>query len=129
MVDVFTKEKRSEVMSKIRGKWTVPEKIIHNRLKAGKIRHRMHPRMEGNPDVLLKDTDVVVFIDGDFWHGKDFKKRKHKLSAYWRNKITTNMKRDRKHSRMLRDDGWEVVRLWEEDIRKRPEWCMERIKA
>lgn len=47
MVDVFTKEKRSEVMSKIRGKWTVPEKIMHGRLKAMKIRHRMHPRMTG----------------------------------------------------------------------------------
>lgn len=127
MADVFSKKKRSEIMSKIRGKWTEPEKIVHGRLKAGKVRHKMHPKMAGNPDVLLKDKNMVVFIDGDFWHGKDFSKRKDKLNEFWRNKIATNMTRDRRNNRMLRSEGWDVLRLWEDDIMKRPEWCIEKI--
>lgn len=129
MADVFSKKKRSEIMSKIRGKWTEPEKIVHGHLKSRKVKHKMHPKMAGNPDVLLADRDLVVFVDGGFWHGQDFKKRKNKLNSFWRHKIETNMKRDKRNNRMLRGEGWEVLRLWEDDIKKRPEWCLERINA
>lgn len=129
MVDKVDKKTRSYIMSRIRSKWTTPEKLMHGHLKSRKIRHTMHPPIEGNPDVWIKDSKLVVFIDGDFWHGKNYVQRAPKLQPFWKDKIKTNMIRDRKYNRLLRDRGWTVLRLWEEDVKKRPEWCMERIKA
>lgn len=129
MTDVFSKEKRSEVMSRIKGKWTTPEMVMHGHLKSRKIQHKMHPRMAGNPDILITGTRTVVFIDGDFWHGKEYAKRKHKLKPFWKAKIETNMKRDKRYGKVLKEDGWRVLRFWEGDVLKRPDWCIERVKA
>ena len=128
MVDIVDKQTRSYMMSRIRGKWTVPEKIIHGYLKSRKVRHEMHPNMAGNPDIMLKGKETVVFVDGDFWHGKDYEKRKSKLQPFWKDKIRKNMERDKKHTKLLKQGGWNVVRIWEEDVRKRPEWCVEQLE-
>ncbi|MFA5382379.1 MAG: hypothetical protein WC356_04375 [Candidatus Micrarchaeia archaeon] len=68
MSDNLTKEQRSRCMSKIRSKWTKQEKKIHNYLKGDKIRHKMHPKLPGNPDIVLKDSKTAVFLHGCFWH-------------------------------------------------------------
>ena len=117
MVDRFSSEVRSKIMSKIRGKWTASEKIIHNFLKGNKIKHTMHPKLPGNPDVFLKDFNAVVFIDGCFWH--NCPKHGHIPESnvkYWKQKIKRNVKRDLKNTKALEKEGFKVIRIWEHDI-------------
>jgi DNA mismatch endonuclease (patch repair protein) len=74
------------------------------------------------PDIVFDNARLVVFADGDFWHGKNWRERKAKLrrghnSDYWVSKIERNMARDLDWNRKLRAAGWAVLRLWESDIR------------
>jgi DNA mismatch endonuclease (patch repair protein) len=118
MTDVFTKEKRSEIMSKIRSKWTKQEVLVHNYLKGHKIRHKMHPRMEGNPDIVLKDNKVAIFLHGCFWHKCPLHYRKPKSNVgFWTTKIKNNVCRDRKNVKILRNNKWKVIILWEHDLK------------
>lgn len=114
MTDIFSAAKRSHIMSKIRSKWTSPEVVLHNYLKSRKVRHVMHPKMLGNPDTLILDTNTTVFIDGCFWHGCP--KHGHipkSKKAYWKAKIKRNKNRDRRHTKKLISMGYGVVRIWE----------------
>jgi DNA mismatch endonuclease (patch repair protein) len=81
--------------------------------------------MLGKPDIVFSRARVVVFCDGDFWHGRDWRTRKAKLSggtnaAYWVAKISSNMSRDARTTEALEQAGWRVIRLWEGDIKKDP---------
>jgi DNA mismatch endonuclease (patch repair protein) len=127
MADIFTPEKRSWVMSRIRSKDTKIEKKTASMLRKNKIRYRRFPKVFGSPDFVV-EKKVIVFCDGDFWHGYQYDKKKKPPKKFWRDKIERNMERDRKVSRTLRRDGWSVVRLWEHDIEKRPESCVRKIK-
>lgn len=118
MTDVFSKEKRSWIMSRIRGKDTKIEKLFESWLKEEKIKFSKHYKMVGNPDFALPRKKVAIFVDGDFWHGYDFKKREKKLPKYWVNKIRRNMKRDKKAEKELNKLGWKVVRIWEHRLLK-----------
>lgn len=120
MTDIMTAEERSRTMSLIRSKWTVPEKRTHNFLKGLKIRHNMHPKMFGNPDIILKDSKTVIFIDGCFWHGcrKCSSKTPSTNVKFWSTKIKTNVLRDLRTRKTLKRKGYKVVRLWEHDIKK-----------
>jgi DNA mismatch endonuclease, patch repair protein len=88
------------------------------------LRFRKHVRsLPGNPDIVFVGPRVVVFCDGDFWHGRNWPELSVKLShgtngAYWLAKIQTNMDRDVRNTALLREAGWLVVRLWEGDIKK-----------
>ncbi|MDA7953118.1 MAG: very short patch repair endonuclease [Nitrosopumilus sp.] len=126
MTDVFTPEKRSWVMSRIRGKNTKIEVRMRSMLRSAGIRFRQHPRMYGSPDFLV-GGGTAVFCDGDFWHGYRYAERRPRLKRFWRDKIEGNMRRDRRVSRRLRREGYSVVRLWEHDIEKRPDVCIRRI--
>lgn len=82
--------------------------------------------MPGKPDFVFFRRRVVVFVDGDFWHGRNWPHRKQRLasgsnSVYWVDKIGGNIRRDRKITRTLRAKGWKVVRVWESDILSKPE--------
>ena len=127
MVDIFTPEKRSWVMSRIRSKDTKIEKKTASMLRKNKIRYRRFPKVFGSPDFVV-EKNVLVFCDGDFWHGYRYEKKKKPPKKFWRDKIERNMERDRKVTRKLRADGWSVVRLWEHDIEKNPESCLRKIK-
>ena len=128
MADIFTPEKRSWVMSRIRSKDTKIEKKTASMLRKNKIRYRKHPKLFGSPDFIV-EKKVLVFCDGDFWHGYRYAKKKKPPKKFWRDKIERNMERDRKVSRKLRADGWSVVRLWEHSIEKNPRSCLRRIKT
>lgn len=106
-------------MSRIRSKWTVPERKIHNLLKGHKIRHQMHPKIDGNPDIVLKDSKKAVFIHGCFWHKCPKCRIKPKSNTnYWLPKIRRNTGRDRKNTGILKNQGWKVIRIWEHEIKK-----------
>jgi len=127
MADIFTPEKRSWVMSRIRSKDTKIEKKTASMLRKNKIRYRRFPKVFGSPDFVV-EKKVLVFCDGDFWHGYQYDRKKKPPKKFWRDKIERNMERDRKVTRKLRADGWSVVRLWEHDIEMSPEKCVGKIR-
>ncbi len=126
MADIFTPEKRSWVMSRIRSRDTKIEKKMAQLLRKNKMHYRRFPKVFGNPDFVV-EKKVLVFCDGDFWHGYQYNRKKKPPKKFWRDKIERNMSRDRKVTRKLRADGWSVVRLWEHDIEKNPGLCLRRI--
>lgn len=86
----------------------------------------------GRPDIVFPTARVAVFCDGDFWHGRDLKKRLSLLrrghnARYWINKILANVARDKQYTRQLTDAGWAVIRLWETDIHKFPPKAARRV--
>lgn len=115
-------------MSRIRSKWTKQEKILHNKLKGLKIKHKMHPDIEGHPDMILKKKKVAVFLHGCFWHKcpKCYKEPKTD-KKYWLPKIDNNVKRDKRNLKLLRKQGYTAIKLWEHDIKKNFEKVIGRI--
>lgn len=129
MADIFTKDKRSEVMSKIRGKNTKIELLVFRELrKRGIYFQRHYNRAPGSPDIALPRKKIAIFIDGDFWHGYNYAKNKKRLpKAYWRAKIEANIARDLKNRRKLRGMGWRVMRVWEHDLIKKRIYFIDKI--
>lgn len=130
MVDIFSKEKRRKIMSSIKSKGTSIEEKFRKALCENKIKgYRINPRIKSNPDFAFIKYKIVVFCDGDFWHGKNYKSLKLRLKdKFWRNKIETNMKRDKKHNRMLKKDGWRILRFWESDINNNTDKCIAKLQ-
>lgn len=120
MADVFTKEKRSQVMSAIRSKDTSPEILIRKALHARGYRYRLHRKnLPGTPDLVLRKFRAVLFVNGCFWHGHNcslFKLPKTNQD-FWQKKIQANRDRDSTVNKMLIDAGWRVLIVWECSIR------------
>lgn len=117
--DIMSVEKRSALMSRIRGTNTGPERKMAAALEALELVWESHARdLPGRPDFVFREAQVAVFVDGDFWHGWRFPAWRHKLSEKWERKIETTRLRDRKNHRRLRRMGWIVLRFWEHSIRR-----------
>jgi DNA mismatch endonuclease (patch repair protein) len=119
--DIFSKLKRSEVMSKIRSKNTKIELLVFSELKKRKIYFQKHyAKVAGKPDMALPRQKKAVFIDSGFWHGYKYETLKPKLvKKFWRDKIEYNMRRDRRITRKLRNDSWKILRIWDHQLRKK----------
>ena len=117
MGDVFTPEKRSAVMRRVKGRDTAPEMKVRRMLRAAGIGYRLGGcGLPGRPDVVMKGRKVVVFVHGCFWHGHDCPRGARKPQAnadYWRNKIDRNRVRDARVAAELTAEGWRVVTAWE----------------
>jgi DNA mismatch endonuclease (patch repair protein) len=121
-------EKRSQVMSRIRGKGTSPELAVQAILDDLGLKFDSHDRsLAGCPDFVIRTSSLCIFVDGDFWHGWRFNAWRMKLSEHWEEKITKNRERDRRNHRRLRREGWKVLRLWEHQIRDEPNRCRQKI--
>jgi DNA mismatch endonuclease (patch repair protein) len=119
MPDNLTPEQRSYCMSRIKGKDTGLETRVRSELHKRGFRFRKHLKeLPGKPDVVFTKAKVAVFIDGDFWHGYRFPTWEHKVSDFWKTKISKNRERDAKNHRRLRDMGWTVIRLWQHDLER-----------
>lgn len=120
-MDKITKEQRSRNMSLIRSKGNrSTEEVFVKLLKANKISGwRRHVKgAYGSPDFLFRKNKVVVFLDGCFWHGCKIHCVMPKSNKkYWIEKISRNIKRDRKVKKHYLDKGWKVVRIWEHDLK------------
>ena len=127
MADIFTPEKRSWIMSRIRGTNTKIDLQMNEILKGLGFSFTMYPKMYGNPDFVLEEQRIVIFCDGDFWHGHNYNKKKKPSQKFWKDKIERNIRRDMRVTRKLRRDGWSVLRFWEHDIEKRTGVCIDRI--
>jgi DNA mismatch endonuclease (patch repair protein) len=85
-------------------------------------------KIPGSPDIVLPSRKKAVFIDGDFWHGWKFKAIASRLPAkYWQHKIQANINRDIRNRKTLRKLGWEVLRIWEHELTKKPEITLAKI--
>jgi DNA mismatch endonuclease (patch repair protein) len=128
-MDVFTKEKRSEIMSKIRAEGTQAELAVFKELRKRKIYFQKHyKKAVGKPDIALQSKKKAIFIDGDFWHGYNFAKIKNRLpKKYWLGKIESNIARDKRNKLILKKNGWKVLRVWEHEIERNLPKAIERI--
>ena len=125
MVDRVSKKVRSRIMSQIHGKNTGPEKIMREYLKNRRFKFSAHHRIAGyRVDFALPRRRVAVFVDGCFWHAcpKCFRQPKSN-KAYWKKKISQNVKRDRRIDKEIRSSGWKTVHFWEHSLKKRPANC------
>jgi DNA mismatch endonuclease, patch repair protein len=115
--DVFSPEKRSAVMRRVKGRDTGPEMAVRRALRPLGVGYRLGGAgLPGRPDVVMKGRRAVIFVHGCFWHGHDCARgaREPKANAaYWRAKIGRNRERDRTSEEALAADGWRVLTLWE----------------
>ncbi|MGB8368034.1 MAG: very short patch repair endonuclease [Limisphaerales bacterium] len=129
MPDVFTKAKRSEVMSRIRGRGNKDTELALAKLlrQHGITGWRRNQPVFGKPDFIFPKFKLTVFVDGCFWHGcpKHATKPANNRS-FWKKKLAGNKTRDRVVNRALRRAGWRVLRIWEHELNF-PESCIRRI--
>ena len=129
MPDRLTPDQRSRVMARVRNKDTGIEIAVRRALHAVGLRFRKHARwLPGTPDIVFPRQKVTVFVDGDFWHGWQFPKWRHKLTPRWAQKIDGNRRRDRRNFARLRRQGWLVLRVWEHDVLSDLEGVADRIE-
>ena len=126
-----------KIMSAIPSKNTKPELMLRKALWKENLRYRInYKKLPGKPDIVFTKYQVAVFCDGDFWHGHNWAIRglaslEEELSGYsdfWRKKIERNIARDEEVNRLLTEQGWTVIRLWESDIRGNLHNCVQRIE-
>lgn len=114
---------------------TRPEILLRSALWNKGLRYRKNKAdLPGIPDIVFVSVRVVIFVDGDFWHGKDWSIRKIRLARghnpdYWLRKIARNIRRDRERNKLLHDAGWTVVRVWESDVRGNIDRVVKQIAA
>ena len=121
MSDIFSSQKRSDIMSKISGKNTKPEILVRKFLFSKGFRYRINVKtLPGKPDIVLPKYKTVIFINGCFWHGHNCKKGKLPSSNidFWKEKISNNKSRDAKNSDLLVKLGWKVIIIWQCEISK-----------
>ncbi len=128
----------SRIMASIRGRDTGPELALRRELHCRGLRYRLRSPLPGKPDVVFPGPRVVVFVDGDYWHGNTWRLRGHESldayldtlsnSAFWRAKITANVARDARVTAALAGDGWRVLRLWESDVVRALDSCADLIE-
>jgi DNA mismatch endonuclease, patch repair protein len=116
--DVFTPQKRSEIMAKIRSKGTKIELRMKAELDKQGIPYEYQPDLFGKPDFLIY-PNIVIFCDSSFWHGRNWSKLEARLpSQYWKDHIGKNRKRDRLVNAKLKKDSYIVLRFWDDQIEK-----------
>jgi len=121
MTDTLTSKKRSELMSKVRGKDTQPELLVRKFLFAHGFRYRKNdPRLPGKPDIVLRKYKTVIFVHGCFWHGHEncsLGRLPKSRVDYWREKIEKNQLRDQRVEEELEADGWRCLIIWHCQLR------------
>lgn len=127
----YTTKSRSYNMSKIKGKNTKPELMLRKALWREGIRFRIHVKdLPGKPDIALKKYKLAIFVDGEFWHGKDWEQGKNAPKSnkeFWVAKIERNMQLDRIYRENLEEKGYVVFRFWTGDIRRNLSECVKQI--
>lgn len=122
MADIYSKEKRSEIMSKISGKETKSEVMVRKYLFEKGFRFRKNDkRYPGKPDIVLSKYRTIIFIHGCFWHGHHCKAAKLPATRtkFWKNKISENIERDKRNYTELKERNWNVITVWQCELSKK----------
>lgn len=124
-MDWLTPEKRHNIMKSIHSNNTSIEIMLRRKLWKCGVRYRIHKKIMGcKPDITIKKYKLAIFVDGDFWHGRNYTDDMFKSNQeYWNNKIRRNIERDLEQTITLRDNGWRVLRFWESEIKQDIELC------
>ncbi|HEX5380065.1 MAG TPA: DNA mismatch endonuclease Vsr [Phenylobacterium sp.] len=121
MTDVYSPEKRSAVMRRVKGKDTTPELKVRKALTALGARYRLHRKdLPGSPDIVLPGRRLALFVHGCFWHGHDCARGARTPKAnrdYWLAKVARNRARDEAARAALEAGGWRVETIWECDLK------------
>jgi DNA mismatch endonuclease (patch repair protein) len=127
----YTTPQRSKLMSKIKAKDTKPEIKLRKELWKLGFRYRKHLKsFPGSPDIVMKKYKIVIFIDGEFWHGHNWEDKKMKIKSnreFWIPKIERNMQRDQENNLKIEKLGYKVLRFWEQTIKKDLAGCITTI--
>ncbi len=130
-MDKLTKEQRRKNMQVVKSTGSKIEITLAKELWALGHRYRKNDNsVFGKPDLAMKRYKLAIFIDSEFWHGKDWKNRKHDIKSnqdFWFKKIQGNIERDKEVNEQLSRDGWTVLRFWGEDITKNLRNCTDKI--
>ena len=122
-----------KIMSAIKSKDTKPELLLRKALWNKGYRYRVNfKKLPGKPDIVFTKVKLVVFCDGDFWHGHNWAIRgipslEDELATYsdfWKAKILRNIERDKQNNATLQENGWKVLRIWESDIKRDLNECV-----
>lgn len=112
---------------------TRAEIVLRRAIWGRGLRYRLHATdLPGKPDIIFRKARVLIFCDGDFWHGRNFDQRRERLArgsnaGYWIAKIEGNIVRDARQNRLLRRSGWQILRFWETDVLRNPQKAAERV--
>ena len=132
MTDVFSAEKRSDVMRRVKGRDTSPELAVRRMLWRLGARYRLHRKdLPGHPDIVMPGRRLAVFVHGCFWHGHDCARgaRVPKQNRdYWEGKVGRNRDRDAANLEKLEALGWRVLTVWECEL-KDPAALEARLRA
>lgn len=141
-MDNLTVEQRKKNMRRIKSKDTKPEIMLRKALWKNGYRYRKnYKKLPGKPDIVLTKYKICVFVDSEFFHGKDFKSGYHSSkykslkeqivagehAEYWLPKIERNIERDREVDTKLEALGWKVLRFWNKDVVKNTDKCVQTI--
>jgi len=117
MADVVSPAKRSQMMSGIKGKNSLPEMLVRKALFAMGHRFRLHRRdLPGTPDIAMPGRKIAIFVHGCFWHahqGCKYAKTPSTRTEFWTSKLQGNVARDRRAAGELAEMGWRVLNVWE----------------
>lgn len=127
-----TDEATSKRMSKVKLKKGDAETLLAKRLWHDGYRYRLnYKKLPGSPDIALLKYKIAIFVDGEFWHGHDWDKRKLRLKRnkeYWIEKIEENMVRDNRVDKELLGSGWIPVHFWSKEVLKNTDECVAAIE-
>lgn len=121
MADRVSREKRSAIMAAVQSKNTSPELFVRKRLHALGYRYRLHVgSLPGRPDIVFPARRKIILVHGCFWHGHDCKWGRLPKSRieFWESKIDSNRKRDLQTERKLQTLGWEILVIWQCELRE-----------
>lgn len=128
-----TTAERSALMSKIRSVETKPELSLRKKLWESGVRYRINVKtLPGSPDIVIRKNMLVVFVDGEFWHGYNWEVKRKKIKTnrkFWIPKIERNMQRDIENNKALKKLGFKVLRFWEQEIKKDSNRCVNKVMA
>ena len=128
-----TDDATSKRMAHVELKHGRAETLLAKELWHRGYRYRLnHKALPGSPDIAIQKFHIAVFVDGEFWHGKDWeirKERLHRNREYWIEKIEENISRDARNDDLLKQSGWIPIHFWEKDVFKTLDQCIERIET
>ena len=131
-MDKLSKEQRRKNMQAVKNKGSKIEIALAKALWKKGFRYRKNDKtVFGKPDLTFKGLKIAVFCDSEFWHGKDWEKRKHEHKSnieFWHKKIERNIQRDIEVNEQLKKEGWKVLRFWGKDIEKKLDFCIQEIE-